>query len=327
MKVGVVVIDYFSFERTVQYIKDFYENVNIQTSEIDFVVVDNSCDSDNSMKLVENIKETMNVEFQTIADERFCGWESVGSIHISLLSSPINGGFAKGNNLGAKYIRNHSGADYILFSNNDIIFEQECNLALMMMDFEKNPKVGIWGPNVIGLDGKKQSPQRFMSIWERWIVPEFVWPLNYHVPFLKKVGNPKELIDSDIPCVVYRVIGAFMAVRASAFFDVGMFDENTFLYAEELILSERFAIAGYLAWYNPSICIVHEGGYTTKESKLLCDFKAIDRRFDSEIYYFRKYRDCGIVAIQIAKINYFLYKCKTKLHNYIKKRLICNLVI
>lgn len=320
MKIGCVLIDYFSYERTTQYINDFYYNVNIDNKNIIFVVVDNSCNSENFNHLKVCVEHYLGKKINPIVCEGTTkAYRAQGQKQIILLQSEKNGGFAHGNNLGAKFIKNHGGADYLLFTNNDIIFNQKCDLVQMEADFERNLNVGIWGPAVIGLDGKAQSPQQYMSIWSRWIIPEFIWPLNYHIPFLKNVGKTQELIYSQTPCEAYRVIGAFMAVRASVFYRIGMFDENTFLYAEELILSEKIQKEGYTTWYNPNVVVIHEGGYTTHR-KANDEFVATDRRLASELYYYHKYRNVSSWKIELTKIVYIIYKFKVKLLDLVKRK-------
>lgn len=48
-----------------------------------------------------------------------------------------------------------------------------------------------------------------------------------------------------------------------------MFDENTFLYCEENILSERFMSKGYITLYDPTFVIIHEEGNATSKSIIM----------------------------------------------------------
>lgn len=46
---------------------------------------------------------------------------------------------------------------------------------------------------------------------------------------------------------------------------MGGFDEHTFLYAEEPILTERFREKGYKIWYTNEVKIIHEQGVSTTD--------------------------------------------------------------
>ena len=84
-----------------------------------------------------------------------------------------------------------------------------------------------------------------------------------------------------------------------------MYDENTFLYYEEHIISERIRHRGYNCYYiNDSSGIVHEHAVTTK--KFLKNFKGDNISFKSRIYYVKNYRNCNNIIILLAIINYWL---------------------
>jgi N-acetylglucosaminyl-diphospho-decaprenol L-rhamnosyltransferase len=56
---------------------------------------------------------------------------------------------------------------------------------------------------------------------------------------------------------VDAVNGAFMLMRRRALEEVGLFDEGFWMYMEDLDLCYRFAQAGWLTWYEPSVTVVH----------------------------------------------------------------------
>lgn len=63
--------------------------------------------------------------------------------------------------------------------------------------------------------------------------------------------------------------GAFFLMRKSAMDTVGLFDEDFFLYVEEVELSYRFAKAGWEIWYLPDWKIVHFGSATIGSERAL----------------------------------------------------------
>ena len=60
-------------------------------------------------------------------------------------------------------------------------------------------------------------------------------------------------------------MGSFLLVKAFDFYNCGMFDSHTFLYAEEPILAERMAAIGKRVYYYPDSEVIHEHGVTTSK--------------------------------------------------------------
>ena len=58
-------------------------------------------------------------------------------------------------------------------------------------------------------------------------------------------------------------MGSFFIVKTQDFINCGMMDPNTFLYAEEIILSEKLKKINKQVYYFPSVTVLHEHGQTT----------------------------------------------------------------
>ena len=100
----------------------------------------------------------------------------------------------------------------------------------------------------------------------------------------------------DHPTVETR---SFLMVEAEAFFRAGMFDENTFLYAEENILSERLGTIGKGCWFNPSVQVVHEHGSTVNEH--LRNKESALMQFRSMAYYYMHYKGYSHLSSVLAE--------------------------
>lgn len=79
------------------------------------------------------------------------------------------------------------------------------------------------------------------------------------------------------------------------------FDENIFLYCEEMILSERMRNKGYMTYFYPEWTIYHyhRGAHNPESEK-------IGRV--SKKYYYRKYRGASTISLKISDMSYFLCK-------------------
>ena len=92
-----------------------------------------------------------------------------------------------------------------------------------------------------------------------------------------------------------------MFVSRNAFEAVSGFDENIFLYCEEMILSERMRNKGYMTYFYPEWTIYHyhRGAHNPESEK-------IGRV--SKTYYYREYRGASKLSLKISDMSYFLCK-------------------
>ena len=89
-------------------------------------------------------------------------------------------------------------------------------------------------------------------------------------------------------------------------------DPNTFLYGEEIILSERMKSIGKYSYYYPDVSILHEHGATIRKNK--SQKMVSEMTFESESYYYSKYMNVPQVFIYLGKLSHLLYtSIKTRL--------------
>ena len=300
----VIIIDFNSAARTIKYIQDFRKFSQLKYPH--FVVVDNSCNENNLDVLIEGDFCKEKTEFDgNLYLNRKC--------LVAVYEATANEGFAKGNNIGFKIAKKIFDDQIIVFSNNDIIFDETFDFSLLVKIILNNKKIAAIGPKIVGVDGRNQTPYIYQNIYERWIFPNLLWPLNKLLLRKKTDIVPLNQCGS-----VYRLLGAFMVVSASVFEEINGFDENTFLYAEELILSERLSKMNYETYYCPDVTLVHEGGFTTKKS--MYSIERLQRRFVSEIYYFKTYRHVHEFTINLAKLSLAFFVLKKKIIRVLSKK-------
>ncbi len=177
------------------------------------------------------------------------------SAWVDVLDAGRNAGFGAGNNFGALAALRTIRPDVLWFLNPDtLVDETEHRCALEW--FERDSTAGIVGTGLLDSDdrpevGAHRDPTPVsefvrtggaLRVLQRWAVSD---------PVLDRPGP------------VDWVSGASLMMRASAFEQLGGFDEGFFLYFEEIDLCRRARRAGWKVIYEPRARIVHLEGQTT----------------------------------------------------------------
>ncbi len=189
---------------------------------------------------------------EAIQTRGWSGW-------VDLIRSPINGGFAAGNNIVCREAaRRFPEYRYMVLLNPDTVALPGA-LRELCAFMDRKPKVGIAGGRCENPDGTVQeSCFRFPGI-----VSEFADQLRLGLfdrmarRFLVRMGRHTQPVEVD------WVVGALMVVRRKVFDAIGLMDESYFLYYEETDFSLRARRAGWPTWHVPSSRAVHFVGQLT----------------------------------------------------------------
>lgn len=271
---GVVIISYLSDDLTVRFVREELTKITVPYR---VVVVANGYDAARAQQLAERIPEAVVLPAE-------------------------NRGFAAGNNLGVKWLEDHDRPSHILLTNNDIRFRSERVVETLVETAVAHPEAGAVGPEIIGPDGKRQGPEPYMSLWDR-----YVW-MYLSTPFLS-AGKKRERFALDYPSRAeagfhYKLSGAFLLVDAEAFREAGRFDERTFLYGEENILSDRLARIGRKMYFDPSVTVLHDHGQTIGRHH--GDRERALMQFDSMACYYRNYRGYSAFSVLVCKVVFII---------------------
>lgn len=178
---------------------------------------------------------------------------------IEVVQSPRNGGFASGVNLGFV----HAGdSRYYLVLNPDTCFSEN-NIALALDEFERDPRLGVLGLNLVNPDGTLQySARRFYSVLTVLLrrTPLSRWRLfrRLHDEHMMLHAWNGGAFDTD------WVIGGGFLARSSAIEALGGFDEGYFLYLEDTDLCRRMWGAGWKVKAIPAVRLVHAHARASK---------------------------------------------------------------
>ena len=189
---------------------------------------------------------------------------------VHLINNRENLGFSKANNIA---IRQAKG-EYILLLNPDtVVAEDTLKNAVGFMD--QHPEAGGAGVRMHNADGTLAPESR------RAIPTPFV-------AARKMLGFTKRYYMSylswDAPAQIEVVSGAFMLLRRKAILEVGLLDEDFFMYGEDIDLSYRLLQGGWQNWYLP-YDIIHYKGQSTSKS----DFRYVHVFYQAMLIFFRKH--------------------------------------
>jgi GT2 family glycosyltransferase len=182
---------------------------------------------------------------------------------VHLIDSKENLGFSKGNNVA---IRKSNGR-YVLLLNPDTII-QEDTLLKCLKYADARPQLGGLGVPMVDGSGrylpesKRGIPTPSAAFWKITglyrLAPRSARLNRYYLGNLSKdESQPIEILS-----------GAFMWMRKSAMDEVGLLDEQYFMYGEDIDLSWRLIKGGYENHYFADTSIVHYKGESTKKGSL-----------------------------------------------------------
>ena len=192
---------------------------------------------------------------------------------VKLLALEENTGFSKGNNLGMT----KSKYPFILLLNSDVYLEED-SLYKALAYFKVNLNCDVLGAKLKYPSGKLQPSSGNLPNFLNttfWImgIPAFhaFHPTNHS--YFSKAHQ------------VGWVTGAFFMLKREVWENTLGFDENLFLYMEEVEWCKRILDHGFNIWYVPSIEVTHLHGASSQLNP--------QRLYTQELkgikYYFKKY--------------------------------------
>ena len=189
---------------------------------------------------------------------------------VHLINNKENLGFSKANNIAIR----QSEGEYVLLLNPDTVVA-EGTLRGVVEFMDQHPEAGGAGVRMHNADGTL-APE------SRRAVPT---PL---VAARKMLGFTKRYYMSNLPWdkpgKIEVVSGAFMMLRRKAIGQVGLLDEDFFMYGEDIDLSYRLLKGGWQNWYLP-LDIIHYKGQSTQKS----DFRYVHVFYQAMLIFFRKH--------------------------------------
>jgi GT2 family glycosyltransferase/uncharacterized membrane protein len=182
---------------------------------------------------------------------------------ITLITNKKNVGFGKANNQGMKIAR----GKYFLLINPDTLVKEN-TLSKMIEFLENTPDAGMAGCKVLNPNGTLQLPCR-RSFPGPWVSFTKISGLSQLFPKSKLFARYNlTYLDEDKTYPVDAISGSFMFLRRETYEKTGGFDNDFFMYGEDLDFCYRVKEAGYKIYYYPETEIIHYKGESTKRSSI-----------------------------------------------------------
>jgi len=173
--------------------------------------------------------------------------------NVKLVENKENSGFSKGNNIGVKEAK----GEYLCILNPDTVVGEN-TFKILLAFAEKQTNLGIVGCKLIDGSGNfLPESKRNVPITE--------------IAISKVLGNSKRYYANHIEASeigkVDVLVGAFMLLKQSVYNQVNGFDEDYFMYGEDIDLSYKIKKAGYQSFYFGETTVVHYKGESTLKDK------------------------------------------------------------
>jgi len=212
-KLGIVILNYNSFElvsKCIESITKYYDKT------IKIVIVDNQS-SDDSYKLLK---------------ENYSSHPS-----ISILLSEYNKGYSYGNNIGLKYlINNYCDLEYFAVLNPDVfILDGNIFQNLIARLQEDDSLAGISPLMIVNNEIKPnrwaiKNPRYINNFLSSYAILRSINPLIYKSYTIRS---------NSLVAYVDVIPGSFYIMKKDVFIQIGLLDENVFLYGEEIIIGRK----------------------------------------------------------------------------------------
>jgi GT2 family glycosyltransferase len=213
------------------------------------------------------------------------------------IQTGANLGFAGGNNVGIRYALAQQ-AEYILLLNNDAFFRAPEALSTMLRFMEQTPRAGACGARLLYPDN---SPQQSYGNFPAFLrILAYLFPLYKILPqrWLKGAKRSNVVPDAAIkePLRIDWPSGACLLVRSQTIAEVGLLDEQFFLYLEETDWCYRMQAQGWDRYYLPGAEVIHLFGSSLgKAAKPMLTY-----HLESQFIYYQKHFSPAVFVLTMG---------------------------
>ena len=271
MQLSVIILNYnvrYFLEQCVASVQEALSNIDGEIIVVDNNSLDDSC-------------EMMKTHFP----------------NVKLIENNTNLGFPKGNNIGVA----HAKGDYICILNPDTVVAED-TFEKVLAFAEKQKNIGIVGCKLIDGTGnflpecKRGVPTPFVALTKIFglykLFPKTALFNRYYAQHLSENETGK----------VGILVGAFMIMKRNLYQEIGGFDENCFMYSDDIDLSYMALKKGKTNYYFHETTVIHyKGESTVKDGLYMKHFR------EAMQFFYRKHFRSSIIFDVFMKIGAFFF--------------------
>lgn len=274
MKVAVIIVNYNDVDDTEKYVNTItkYDVINR------IVVVDNQSTTAGTFEKLQKLE----------------------SEKVKVIQSEKNGGYDYGNNFGIRYLQKlNEEYDYYIISNPDISVTEEA-IKHCLEEAENDSKIGVIAPRMFNKDNNpiRRSSWKMRTFWldvvhSTRILEMIFYKILRNGEYSSK-DYEKELLE------VEAISGAFFVIKDKVLNEIGLFDEDVFLFYEEDILAKMLSEKKYKTISLNSEKFIHYESQTI--GKTFNYYKKMRQLFISKMYYHKKYNKINLLQVIVFHI-------------------------
>lgn len=239
MDLSVIILSYNTQELTKRCLDLLVKSLEPSSLRSEIIVVDNAS-SDDSVKMLQEYRR-MHVS---------------SSINLSVIENKNNVGFTKGNNQAIKVAL----GKYILLLNSDAMIES-VDFQKLLEYLDENPRIGALTVKLNLVSGSidPASHRGFPTPWSAFCYFSKLEKLLGKLPLVGSIFGGYHMYYKDLNAVheVDAITGAFFLTRNEILKEVNGFDEEFFMYGEDIDLAYRIKEKEYKIIYYPFFTALH----------------------------------------------------------------------
>lgn len=197
--------------------------------------------------------------------------------HIKLIENKENFGFPKGNNIGVAQAK----GEYICILNPDTVVAEDTFTKILNSQFTiHNSQLGIIGCKLIDGTGNF-LPESKRGIPSPWVAFTKIFGLYKIFPKVRLFNQYyAQHLTENQSGKVDILVGAFMLLKRDLYIELGGFDENCFMYSDDIDLSYMVLKKGKINFYFAETSLIHYKGESTVKDEIYM------KRFQEAMNYF-----------------------------------------
>lgn len=232
---------------------------------------------------IERARHNLKIEIFVVDNRSVDGSQAMvkkGFPYVHLIENKGNIGFSKANNQALRLVK----GKYVLILNPDTLI-QEDTLTTLKDFLDKHSKTGAVGCKLINPDGSFQSGSR-RGFPTPWVAFTRIIGLSKIFPRIRLFGQYNmTYLNPDTESEIDVLTGSLMLIRKSVLDNIGYFDEDYFMYGEDIDLCYRIKKDGWKIYYTPTTTAIHYKGESTKRG----EFSYISNFYSAMLIFTRKH--------------------------------------